>query len=285
MTEGAGAPNAEQREHWDGEGGRRWVAEQARHDTMLRGFGDRAVEALDLQPGERALDVGCGNGAMTVAMGERVAPGGSVVGIDLSGPMLAVARERARAAGLAHVELVQGDAQVHRFADPFDAVASRFGVMFFADPAAAFANLCAATRPGGRLAFVCWQEMLVNEWIVVPAAAALEHVPTPALGGPGPGPYALADAAQTRALLTSAGWDGVAVEAVEERMVLGQGSGEVVDFLRGSSWAKTMFAGVDPDTAARAWAAVGEALEACRTDDGVVLGGKAWLVTGRRAGR
>ncbi|HLG01741.1 MAG TPA: methyltransferase domain-containing protein, partial [Acidimicrobiia bacterium] len=189
-------PNDEQAEYWDGPGGEHWVAEAYRYSRMTGPLGEVLVEAADPQPGERVLDVGCGMGATTLAAAERVLPGGSALGVDLSGPMLAVARERANRGGLTHVAFEQADAQVRPF-DPgsFDLAISRFGVMFFDDPNAAFANLGRALRSGGRLEFVCWQGLFDNEWLAVPVAAALQHVPVPEMGEPGaPGPFSLADA-------------------------------------------------------------------------------------------
>ena len=179
-------PNAAQIENWDGAGGRHWVAEAERYDRMTGAFGERIIEAAAPRPGERVLDVGCGNGAVALAVSGLVAPGGSVMGLDVSGPMLAYARRRAAAAGIASVSFRKGDAQVYPLPPAgFDAVVSRFGVMFFDDPVAAFANLGRALRPGGRIAFTCWRDLLVNDWLMVPAGAALQYVPMPDLGQPG----------------------------------------------------------------------------------------------------
>src|SRR5262245_18186906 len=200
-------PNVEQAEYWSGTGGEHWVAEQARYDRMVTGFGDRVVEVLSPRAGERVLDVGCGNGALSLAIGPLVAPEGSVLGLDISGPMLAVAGRRARAAGQENVGFERGDAQVHDLPDGgFDAVVSRFGVMFFDDPQAAFANLARALRPGGRIVIACWQELMANSWLMVPVAAALTQVPMPDLGElAGPGPFSLAKPDDVRSVLDGAG--------------------------------------------------------------------------------
>ena len=141
-TSANAGPNTAQIESWDGPGGQHWVAEAERYDRMTGSFGERIIEAAAPGPGERVLDVGCGTGAVALAVSALVAPGGSVMGLDVSGPMLACARRRADAAGIASVSFRNGDAQVCPLPPAsFDAVVSRFGVMFFDDPVAAFANI------------------------------------------------------------------------------------------------------------------------------------------------
>lgn len=198
--------NAEQVAHWDGAEGAHWAEEQDRYDRMNLRFGDRIIDAVKAQPGEHILDVGCGNGALSLALAQRVVPTGSVTGLDISGPMLATATRRAGQAGIEIVSFTSGDAQAHPLEESrFDAVVSRFGVMFFGDPLSAFSNLARGLRTGGRVVFACWRDLLENEWLTVPVLAALAHVPMPQLGTPGaPGPFSLADAAQVRALLDGA---------------------------------------------------------------------------------
>lgn len=275
--------NAEQAEYWDGAGGEHWAADAERYDELNRRFGDRIVDALAPSPGEQVLDVGCGNGALALAIAPRVAPEGSVVGLDLSGPMLATARQRAAGAGLPNVAFEQGDAQVAALAEAsFDAAVSRFGVMFFDNPVAAFANVGRALRPGGRLVFACWQELLRNEWIVVPSGAALAFVPMPDLGEPGsPGPFAFADPDRVRSILTEAGFVDVQLDEVVEPMHMGASVDDALDFMRRTNIAATLFENVEDDVAAQAWDAIRQALLQFKTPDGVVLKGAAWLVRAR----
>lgn len=276
--------NAEQVEHWGGPGGEHWVAEQERYDRMLEPFGDEVVRALAPNPGERVLDVGCGNGALSLALARAIGPDGEVVGADISGPMLTLAGRRAREEGLGNVRFERADAQVHRFGEAsFDAVVSRFGVMFFDDPPAAFVNLARALRPGGRLVFVCWQDLFQNEWIMVPATAALAHVPMPAMGQPGqPGPFALADAGRVTSLLEGAGFTDVGLTDVRASTPMGRSVDDVMRFLEGAEFARALMADVSEEVSERAWAAVREALEGRAGPEGVVLGGAAWLVTAGR---
>jgi SAM-dependent methyltransferase len=274
-------PNVEQAEYWDGSAGEHWVAEQARYDRINFGFGDRVVQVLSPGSGERVLDVGCGNGALTVAIAPMVAPGGSVLGLDLSGPMLAAATTRARRAGLKNVRFERGDAQVYPLAEAgFDGIVSRFGVMFFDDPQAAFANLARALSPGGRLVFACWQELMANEWLMVPAGAVLAYVPMPDLGEPGrPGPFSLADPDRVRSILEAAGFTAVGVDECRCPMPMGSTVEDTVAFMQGTDMAQTLMAGVSEEVAAAAWDAVRAALAPYAGPEGVVVSGAAWIVT------
>jgi SAM-dependent methyltransferase len=285
-TSANAAPNASQIEKWDGPGGQHWVAEAQRYDRMTYSFGERVIEAAAPGPGERVLDVGCGNGAVALAVSALVAPGGSVMGVDISGPMLAYARQRAEQAQIASVSFRQGDAQVYPLPQAsFDAAVSRFGMMFFDDPVAAFANIGRALRPGGRIAFTCWRDLTVNDWLMVPARAALQHVPMPDLGQPGaPGPFSLADPERVHQVLRDAAFTQTAVEEIARPMPMGSSADDVLAFMRGTEMAQALMAGVAPGTAERAWDAVKAALQAHAEPGGITLGGSAWLVTARRAG-
>jgi SAM-dependent methyltransferase len=277
-------PNTEQMDYWNGAGGQHWIAEQARYDEMNAEFGARVVAALAPQPGDRVLDVGCGNGALTLAVAPRVAPEGYAVGLDISRPMLEVARERAQAARLGNAIFEQADAQTHQLEEAsFDGIVSRFGLMFFADPDAAFANLARSLRRGGRIVFTCWQDPLANEWLMVPAGAALAHVPLPDLGVAGEaGPFSLADPDRVRSILTRSGFAHVTVDDLRCPMRMGPTVEDTVSFMQRTDMAAALMADVTDEVAAAAWAAVREALAPYAGPDGVVLRGASWLVTANR---
>jgi SAM-dependent methyltransferase len=270
-------------EYWNGRPAEVWVREAERFDAMLAPFGRRLLTSAGLELGERVLDVGCGNGAVSLDAARAVGPDGRVTGLDLSAPMLEVARQRAEEAGL-DVSFVQGDAQSVSFDRAFDVVLSRFGVMFFDAPQMAFANLAKATRPGGRLCFVCWQEMFANDWIAVPSMAMVAHVGIPELPEPGaPGPFALADAGRTKDLVESAGWSEVTVDACGERMRMGRDPEDVVAFMLSDEMGRRVVEGKDPEAVQAGTQATLEALRPYATPEGVELGGACWLVTARRA--
>jgi SAM-dependent methyltransferase len=275
--------NTEQAEHWNSaEEISHWVDLQTRYDTMLEPFADLILHAARVASGENVLDVGCGCGATTRAVAKAAAPG-KVVGVDLSAPMLERGRQDSGNAGLANVEFIEGDAQVYPFdPDGFDVVISRFGIMFFGDPVAAFSNLHSATRPGGRLAFACWRPMADNAWLLVPGAALMQYVPLPELGDPNaPGMFAFSDPDRVRSVLSGAGWSDVEVEPAETTILVGGGGGvaEVVEFLRSGSLGRTLLADVDAETAAMALAAVTESLAPYADEVGVRLGAAVWVVT------
>lgn len=275
--------NERMRELWNGEAGDAWVEHADRHDRMLDALGRHTLDAARIQPGERVLDVGCGTGQLAVQAAGRAGGAGRVVGVDISGPMLEAARRRA--AGLPQVQFVQADCQTDPLPGPFDVAVSRFGVMFFDDPVAAFANLLAATRPGGRLAFVAWQSLFENEWALVPAAVLGEHVPLPEPPPPGePGPFAFADPDRVRSILDGAGWAEVSLEDVRRPVPLAGGRtvDEVLAVLEQDVMVRTLLADADDATRAEALAALRAELADRAGPNGVELGAAAWVVTAVR---
>jgi ubiquinone/menaquinone biosynthesis C-methylase UbiE len=281
--------NAVQIENWDGPAGRRWVAEADRYEGMAAGFGRQIVRLAQPSPGMRLLDVGCGNGTLALTLLAQPGAGVSVTGLDISGPMLDNARRRVHELGLSSASFEQGDAQVHPLPQAyFDLAVSRFGVMFFDDPVAAFCNIGRALKPGGRLVFACWGDRKRNTWVSLAAQALYAHVPPPDRGRPGdPGPFSLADADRLRQVLRDAGFAEVALREVVEQITLGRSVEDTLAFIRRSEIGDGLMsgarsAGTDPSVTERAWDAVREALEAHARDGEVVFTASAWLVTARR---
>ncbi len=190
--------NADQVAYWNGPAGQRWADRQAAQDVLLKPVADLVGDRAGFKPGERVIDVGCGSGATTIAFARKVAPSGHVLGVDVSGPMLERARQSAPKD--LPIDFVLADATVYPF-DPasFDLLASRFGVMFFAEPALSFANMRKALRPSGRSAFACWREPRENPFFMAPLQAVYQHVPKlPQQGPDDPGPFAFASEARVR---------------------------------------------------------------------------------------
>lgn len=215
-------PMAEDPEaYWNEMAGPRWVASQEQLDRMLEGITARLLEAADPRTGEQVIDVGCGCGATTLLAAQRVGETGSVVGLDLSRPMLDHARTR-RPPELGQVDFVLADAAKHTFEKgSVDLLISRFGVMFFPDPVAAFSNLRGSLRDGGRAAFVCWREPGLNPWISL-AMQALPEVEAPPLPpADKPGPFSLQDRETVERILGAAGFTDVELEALDVPVQLG----------------------------------------------------------------
>jgi ubiquinone/menaquinone biosynthesis C-methylase UbiE len=263
-----------------------WVRMQDRTDAMIDPLGRIAMERLGVVAGERILDVGCGCGQTLLELAELVGPSGHVLGVDISPQMLGRARERV--ADRPTIALAVGDAQTYAFApEAFDAVYSRFGVMFFEDAVAAFANLRRALVPGGRLAFVCWQDIARNPWADVPLRAVLGVLgrdAAPELVRPGnPGPFYFSDPDRVRTILTAAGFTDVVIDPYERPMNLGAAATveEALAYSRHIGPAARAMADADPNLRPALDAALTAALARFTTDRGVWSEAAAFIVTAR----
>jgi ubiquinone/menaquinone biosynthesis C-methylase UbiE len=217
--------NADQIAFWNGPGGQRWAARQQAQDALLAPVSEILIDRANVKAGERIVDIGCGCGASTIALAETVGPSGHVLGVDISAPMLARARERAPKA--APVEFVLADAMVHQFnAASADLVISRLGVMFFADPVRAVLNIRTALRSEGRLAFACWREPRENPWLITPLQAVYEHVPKlPAVAPDDPGLFSFASRDRVERILSEAGFRRIRLEQFDLSLDLAAGQG------------------------------------------------------------
>jgi SAM-dependent methyltransferase len=271
---------------WNGLAGARWVREQAGLDDMLRPFGEAALDAARVMPGDAVVDLGCGCGETSLALATRVGTGGRVVGVDVSAQMLNRAKERA--AGMPNLTFLEGDAGSAPLArGGFDLLFSRFGVMFFPDPTGAFTHLRGALGPHGRLAFACWQPLTKNPWAFVPCEAVFDVV-----GGPepqpenAPGPFSFGDSARVRRILEDAGFQSVSLRSFEAAMVFGA-SGSIDDAVSdivGLGPVARLLADRDEASTARARAAIQSAIPPYRSPDGAVrFPAAAWIVTAQRS--
>ena len=277
------AGNADQIAYWNGPNGKRWTDRQAEQDVLLEPVKQALIERAGARAAERVIDVGCGCGSTSLAFASEVGPTGFVLGIDISGPMLARARELAPRE--APVDFVLADATVYPF-DPqsFDLLVSRFGVMFFAEPAVSFANLRRALRPSGRLAFACWREPRENPWMMTPVQAVYQHVPRPPPPGPDdPGPFAFASEARVRRILGDAGYQGIEMEPVGISLdiSIGRGLAAAAKAALQIGPASRALDGHPPEVHTAAEQSVREALAPFARGNSVPLPGSIWIVTAR----
>lgn len=276
--------NEEQAEFWT-EMAPTWVEIDDRLEEVGGPPGRLAMDRLELLPGARVLDLGCGTGNTTIELAGRAAPGGRAIGVDIAAPMLEAARARAERQGVTDVEYRHADAQVDDLGDAvFDAAFSRFGVMFFADPVAAFANVRRALRPGGTLSFACWQGMLRNEWMLVPGGAAIEALgAVPEFPEPGaPGPFSLEDPDRIRDVLTQAGFTSVDIAADNSELTADESRvGELAATSNRVGVVRELLREADGATRQRAYDAVEQALRARVVDGQVRLSRGVHLVLAR----
>jgi SAM-dependent methyltransferase len=276
--------NRAQAEFWD-EIAPAWATAEQHTELVAARFGDLAAERLELQPGQRVLDVGCGTGPTTLTLAGAVGPTGLAVGVDIAAGMIARASTRAAETPGVPARFAVADVQVDDIAGgPFDAVFSRFGVMFFADPRAAFTNIRALLRPGGRLAFACWADLFSNEWMFVPGAAVISVTGEfPAMPEPGaPGPFSLAEVDSVTALLAEAGFTEVDVTPHAEVVVLPESQVEsIVALSRSVGPVREALLEADDELTAAILAGVREALADKVTNGELRLTAAANIVSGR----
>ncbi len=274
--------NPEQAAAWNGQEGQAWTEHAARYERSSWRHQRLLLDRITVEPDTKVLDIGCGTGHVTCEVA-RLAVDGAVLGVDLSAPMLDLARQRSGTEGLTHLQFVQADAQVHPFgADTFDIAISMFGCMFFADPVAAFANIGGGLRTGATVAFLAWRPLAENAWLTeVRGALALgRDLPTPPADAPTP--FALADPDRVRSIFTAAGYSAVDLEPVDEAVEFGTDADDAYSFMRTLGIVRGLTEGLDEDRRAEAHAALRQTIAAHETPDGVLFGTAAWLITARR---
>lgn len=271
--------NSMQVDDWNGASGERWAAEQERTDRLIRAFGEAALAAAQAAPGDAVLDVGCGCGDTSLALAHAAGSTGRVHGIDISAPMLAVARRRA--VGLANLTFTEADAATADLPGAFDVLYSRFGVMFFADPVGAFRNLHKAMRPGGRLAFVCWQAPADNPWAAIPALTARRIAGDGPRPDPhAPGPFAFADRDRVSGILSSAGFHHIGFTSFTSPMYLGSSPRSAAEGAVRIGPASRVAREAGPEKLPAILDAIEAALAPHKAaDDSVSLPGNTWVVT------
>lgn len=290
MGEVSPTTNQAQAQRWNGASGEYWVEHRERHLAEHQHLTPHLFRSAAITAGERVLDVGCGCGDTTIMAAQvaggppREGPGGAgvAIGLDLSAPMLAVARRLAKKAGAGNARFVRGDAQARPLRRvTFDVVISNFGVMFFGDPRAAFASLATAVRPQGRLAFLCWQDDTRNEVFAIPLRAfgAYAQLPEPSAAN------LFVDPQQITELLSDTGWEDIRVASVSERAWIGSDVDDVMSYVRGMPMIRNVMASLDnPALTERVLAAIAGQYRTRQRPDGIWVRAAAWLVTARRRG-
>jgi ubiquinone/menaquinone biosynthesis C-methylase UbiE len=273
--------NADQAAYWNGPAGQRWIKRQETQDIVLAPASAALFERALVREGNRVIDIGCGCGETTIALAKRVGPKGHVIGVDISAPMLARARERAGTE--LPLNFILADATVHPF-EPggADLVTSRFGVMFFADPAVSFWNIRKALRPGGRLVFACWQEPRKNPWMMLSLQAAYEHVPRlPEVGPEDPGPFSFASEDRVRRILSEAGYSSITMEPVDLMLDIAAGRGleAAVNGALSIGPVSRALDGQAPDLIAAVANSIQAALAPLEKANSVMLGAAIWITT------
>jgi SAM-dependent methyltransferase len=267
--------NAGQIDYWNGSAGERWRARQQDQDLLLAPVTEVLLQRAALEVGEVVLDIGCGCGSTSIA------PSGRVLGVDISAPMLARARERTPAD--LPLDFIMADATAYGFdAGAADLLFSRFGVMFFAEPQKSFANMRRGLRRGARLVFACWREPQKNPWLTLPFEATCRHVPRPPPSDPAePGPFAFADERRVRGILDGAGFSEVTLDPVDLAFDIGFGRGLDAAVTGAMELGPTCRAlgGHPPELRAAAAKSIRAVLAQYQEGDAVVLPGAIWVAT------
>lgn len=276
--------NEAQQEYWNGEVGERWAERDDFMASLLEPAAFALLEKISPASGIDAIDIGCGGGSQTMTLAEKIGVGGSVLGVDISEPLLERARQRAISPNSirADVDFLEADASVYRFIpESVDLLFSRFGVMFFDNPVAAFANLRLALGPNGNLGFCCWREKNENDWINLPYQAIQSFLPEQPEEDPfAPGPFAFARCEYVSEILWQAGFSGVQIIPCDVPLAFGPSKdiqAAVKELTMTGPIAKLM-ADLSDDVRARAFDSVVMALEPNYKDGTVTLSGALWLV-------
>jgi SAM-dependent methyltransferase len=274
-------PNTQQAAQWNEASGRTWVELQSMLDRVLAPLEQIVVDAGYPGEGGHVLDIGCGAGATTLATARRVGTGGSCTGLDISRPLVTAAKARAEAEAVANARFIEGDAQTFELdLQRFDAVISRFGVMFFDDPTMAFGNIRRAARPGAKLAFIAWRSPAENDFMTAAARAAAPFLPEkPAPDPNAPGPFAFADGARVRMILEASGWSAIEFEQVDAPCEVD--GPNLMAYVTRLGPVGAALREVDRDTAEKIVAVLPAAFEPFMRDGKAHFNAACWLVTAR----
>eukprot|EP00439_Symbiodinium_sp_Y106_P089843 s1_g2379.t1 len=272
--------NQDQKEFWNGPGGEAWVTGQETLDAAMRPVTEVLLKAAAVAESDIVTDIGCGTGETTLEIAQQAA---SALGVDVSAPMLALAKDRADKLGLPNVQFEQRDVQAEELQSDATLAMSRFGVMFFEDPIAAFANIRRQMSGDGRLCFACWKTPCENTWVSLPMSVVRQHIDVEAPADPrAPGPFAFADEQYVRSILEEAGWKDVGLEPVEFDLAWGDSPEAAAHGLIERGPLRRIFVGdpsISEETKETIIKGIQDALPA--SEDGIFLKGAIWIVTAK----
>ncbi|SER19332.1 class I SAM-dependent methyltransferase [Sphingobium sp. YR768] len=269
---------------WNGRNGDQWVAHQASLDQMLAPFGAAAIAAAAPQPGDHILDIGCGAGDSSLHIAGLVGQAGTVMGLDISAALIERAGERARNSGSSALFQLADAARAPLPVATYDCLFSRFGVMFFDDPVAAFGHMRSALKPDGRLVFVCWRTAAENDWVSLPMGAIKGIVPsTPPPPADAPGPFSFGDGDRVRTILSAAGFADIALTPFDHAIPFASDVAAAVRRACDVGPLERALLHQSDAVRAQAMQAVGDAFAGRRTEEGVIINGAAWIVTATAA--
>jgi SAM-dependent methyltransferase len=280
MTE-TSEPNSAQAAQWNDTAGRTWAELQAMLDDVLRPFETLLTEQALATSGRDILDIGCGAGATTLAIAQALGDEARCVGVDISAPLIAAARARAASAGMHHVAFIKGDAQAYPFEDQsFDIIVSRFGVMFFDDPVAAFRNLRRAARDGATLAFAAWRSPAENDFMTAAERAVAPLLPSlPERSPDAPGQFAFARRERIEQILAASGWGSISVDPVDATCTLP--AADMLTYATRMGPLGLIFQDLDRSLQQRIAAALRAAFNPYVRGDTVCFTAACWMVTAR----
>ena len=273
--------NQEQKEFWNEKKGEIWVSLESKIDKMLGPLGDQAIKILKPKVGEKILDIGCGTGSTSQTLSKLVGESGIITGIDISKPILNFAQKQKENKKIKNINFIQADAQNHQFSDlNFDAVFSRFGIMFFEDPISAFKNIKKSLSCNGRLTFVCWSKREDNDWINLSSNVASQFLELPPKANPKePGPFAFEDYFYIEEILTKSGWKNIKIKAYKQNIVIGKTLDYAADFLSRMGPMSVPFENANEQTKEKVISALKECYSQYFTAKGVEFHFSSWIVS------
>ncbi len=280
--------NQEQIDYWNGESGQRWAEQDRVMARLLQPIGDALLDHAELDQCLHVVDVGCGGGSQSRLLAKRLSSDATVTGIDISEPLLAVAQANNQATeNAANIEYLLADAAEYDFpTGKFDGLFSRFGVMFFSDPVAAFTNLRKALCDGGKLAFSCWQGIDKNDWARIPVETAMQYVSLPDNMVPdaeGPGPFAFARAERIESILQQAGFSNIQITSRIQQIRIGEAPTlpESIREMAGAGPVQRLLVGQDDSVKEKVYKALESTMAPYYQNGAITLPSAIWFVTAR----